>query len=541
MKTLQCLLKSLSDLTPQQSSIQINNITNDSRSVTKNTLFLAYKGEKSDGRKYIQQAIEKGAVAICYEPEENSLGATHHPPFTKGVIMVPIPNLKVIQSTIAARFYDFPSTKVPVICVTGTNGKTSVTHFIAQALNFITPFDKGGREIQTQSESNRGDFCGIIGTIGYGFLPELKKTINTTPDGVQLQKIFSELIDQGAKTITMEVSSHALDQQRTNDIQFHTAVFTNLTQDHLDYHITMEKYRDAKELLFQQPGLKNAIINIDDDAGKYFAHKLRTQNVSERKLQSTHLNFAMQVEKLNIVTYSLHNKNASIHVEKCIPTERGFDLKIKTPWGVGEFHLPLIGEFNIYNVLAVVGVLGVLKNSPGSIQTVSESPDPLFQRGLSHLTTVPGRMELVKSSPSIIIDYAHTPDALEKVLQSVGTHCSGKLICVFGCGGNRDKTKRPIMGAIAEKLSDYVIITNDNPRDEDPKIIAKEIVSGMTDKNHFLIALDRAMAIKKAIQSAGENDWIVIAGKGHETEQIIGDQVLHHSDKECARRFHQSL
>src|SRR3990167_7989841 len=221
MKTLQCLLKSLSDLTPQQSSIQINNITNDSRSVTKNTLFLAYKGEKSDGRKYIQQAIEKGAVAICYEPEENSLGATHHPPFTKGVIMVPIPNLKVIQSTIAARFYDFPSTKVPVIGVTGTNGKTSVTHFIAQCL----------------------DDCGVIGTIGYGIYSKsnpseahakawahsrmheknddneitvmsLVKTANTTPDGLQLQKILAELIDQGAKAIAMEVSSHALDQQR---------------------------------------------------------------------------------------------------------------------------------------------------------------------------------------------------------------------------------------------------------------------------------------------------------------------------------------
>jgi len=526
MKTLQSLLKSLSDLTPQQSSIQIDNITNDSRLVTKNTLFLAYKGEKSDGRNYIQQAIEKGAVAICYEPSDDfHVSASVNGSGSASDRVIPINQLKTKQSLIAARFYDFPSTKVPVIGVTGTNGKTSITHFIAQTLNFITPFEKGSREIRTQPESNRGDFCGIIGTIGYGFLPELKKTINTTPDGVQLQKIFSELIDQGAKTIAMEVSSHALDQQRVNDIQFHTAVFTNLTQDHLDYHITMEKYRDAKELLFQQPGLKNAVINIDDEAGKYYVQKLRTPSVSERKRRSA---------QLNIITYSLHNKNASIHVEKCTPTEHGFDLKIKTEWGAGEFHLPLIGEFNIYNVLAVVGVL---INPPGSIRTASESPDPLFQRGLferlSHLKTVPGRMELVKSNPSIIIDYAHTPDALEKVLQSVRTHCSGKLICVFGCGGNRDKTKRPIMGAIAEKLSDYVIVTNDNPRDEDPKTIAKEIVSGMTHKNHFLIALDRAMAIKKAILAAGKNDWIVIAGKGHETEQIMGDQVLHHSDREC--------
>ncbi|MCX7120352.1 MAG: UDP-N-acetylmuramoyl-L-alanyl-D-glutamate--2,6-diaminopimelate ligase [Gammaproteobacteria bacterium] len=483
----------LHDLSSDIPDMQIDNITNDSRAVTKNTLFLAYKGEKSDGRKYIQQAVEKGAVAICYESSDDfylPVNANGSGSDSDRVIpVIATPNLKIIQSLIAARFYDFPSAKVPVIGVTGTNGKTSVTHFIAQALNSSL-------------------CCGIVGTIGYGFLNNLTKTINTTPDGVQLQKIFSELIEQGAKTIAMEVSSHALDQQRTNDIQFHTAVFTNLTQDHLDYHITMEKYRDAKELLFQQPGLKNAVINIDDAAGKYYADKYK--------------------HKLNVITYSLQNKNASIYIEKCTPTEHGFDLKIITPWGSGEFHLPLIGEFNIYNVLAVVGVLGVLKNTSGSF-----APDTLFQSGLSYLQTVPGRMELVKSNPFIVVDYAHTPDALEKVLESVRTHCSGKLICVFGCGGDRDKTKRPIMGEIAERLSDYVIVTNDNPRNEDPKIIAKEILSGMKYKNKFIIALDRAVAIQKAIQAANKNDWIVIAGKGHETEQIMGDQVLHHSDQEC--------
>lgn len=268
----------------------------------------------------------------------------------------------------------------------------------------------------------------------------------------------------------MEVSSHALDQQRVNDVQFHTAVFTNLTQDHLDYHITMEKYRDAKELLFQQPGLKNAVINIDDAAGKYYAEKYHN--------------------KLNVITYSMRDKNASIYVEKCTPTEHGFDLKIKTPSGNGEFNLPLIGEFNIYNVLAVIGVLmsvnnqcvvetrvescAATRNKRSAVQTEQNIVITKILEKLSHLHTVPGRMELVKSNPSIIIDYAHTPDALEKVLQSVRIHCSGKLICVFGCGGDRDKTKRPIMGAIAEKLSDYVIITNDNPRSEDPKSSQKK-------------------------------------------------------------------
>ncbi|MCX7126035.1 MAG: UDP-N-acetylmuramoyl-L-alanyl-D-glutamate--2,6-diaminopimelate ligase [Gammaproteobacteria bacterium] len=455
----------LHDFSLCDSSIQIDNITNDSRAVSKNTLFLAYPGIQSDGRKYIQQAIDRGAIAICYEPSDD---------FILPNIKIPaiaVPNLKVVQSSIAAQFYEFPSTKVPIIGVTGTNGKTSITHFIAQIL----------------------ENCAVVGTVGYGFLSNLHKTINTTPDGVQLQN--------------------------------------NLTQDHLDYHITMEKYRDAKELLFQQPGLKNAVINIDDAAGKYYAEKYHN--------------------KLNVITYSMRDKNASIYVEKCTPTEHGFDLKIKTPSGNGEFNLPLIGEFNIYNVLAVIGVLmsvnnqcvvetrvescAATRNKRSAVQTEQNIVITKILEKLSHLHTVPGRMELVKSNPSIIIDYAHTPDALEKVLQSVRIHCSGKLICVFGCGGDRDKTKRPIMGAIAEKLSDYVIITNDNPRSEDPKIIAKEILNGMTEKNHFLLVLDRAIAIKKAIQCADKNDWIVIAGKGHETEQIIGDQVLHHSDAESVK------
>ena len=473
MKSLSLLF---ADLNKTVSDIQIEHITNDSRAVTKNTLFLAYPGEKSDGRDYIQQAVEKGAVAIAYEPSDDFMVPE------VGIPVIAVNNLKINQSRIAARFYDFPSQKIPVIGVTGTNGKTSITNFIAQMF----------------------DQCGIIGTMGYGFLNQLKKTVNTTPDGLQLQKIFYELVNQGAKMIAMEVSSHALDQQRVNDVQFHTAVFSNLTQDHLDYHITMEKYRDAKELLFQQPGLKNAVINIDDDAGKYFAEKYQT--------------------KLKVITYSCHDKNASIFLRKCTPTEKGFDLEIKTPLGMTAFQLPLIGEFNIENILATMGVYLLCDTAPD------------FKK-LSTVKIVPGRMELVKTNPFIIIDYAHTPDALEKVLKSVRTHCFGKLWCVFGCGGNRDKTKRPIMGAIAEKLSDQVIITNDNPRFEDPATIAAEVLNGMQNKNNAVIELDRAAAIRHAMQWADKKDWIVIAGKGHETEQVIGDQALHHSDQECVYKI----
>lgn len=485
MKLLADLLENLLERTVVFPSVEIFSITNNSREVTKNTLFLAYPGEKSDGRQYISQAIAQGAVAICYDPSDDFVVENIEVP------CIPIKNLKIKQSDIAARFYDFPSEKIPVIGVTGTNGKTSITHFIAEAL---------------------GD-CGVIGTIGYGFPFQLKKTMNTTPDGLQLQKILAELIDQGAKTIAMEVSSHALSQQRVNNIQFHTAVFTNLTQDHLDFHVTMENYRDAKELLFKnmaeaaaathQP---TAVINIDDEAGQYYAEKYQ--------------------HHLNVITYALKNKNADIVAEKWSPTSKGFDVSVKTPWGDGKFHCPLIGEFNIANVLAVLGVLGNLKMPLTDI----------FKK-LSQLKTVNGRMQLFyqENKPHVIVDYAHTPDALEKALNSVRSHCDGKLICVFGCGGDRDKTKRPKMGSIAEQLADQIIITNDNPRSEDPHQIAEEILNGAKNKHQFSVVLDRGQAIEKAIQMAGKNDWVLVAGKGHETEQIIDENVLHHNDGEVVQ------
>ena len=478
-KSLSFLFDNIAEKTSQIPEIEITRITNNSREVEQGTLFLAYPGEKSDGRKYIADAIAKGAVAIAYDPQDYMLE-------NKIIPCIPVKNLKTKQSIIAARFYDFPSQKMPVIGVTGTNGKTSITHFIAQAL----------------------DKCGVIGTVGYGFLSHLIKTANTTPDGLQLQAMFSELVDQGAQAIAMEVSSHALSQQRVNDVQFHTAVFTNLTQDHLDYHHTMENYRDAKELLFQQPGLKNAVINIDDEAGIYFAEK--------------HKN------KLNIITYSVRDKSAAIYVEKCIPDAHGFQLTVKTPWGCGDFYLPLIGEFNIANALATLGVLGIL-----------ELPFEKIVKRLSQLKTVNGRMQLFhgENTPTVIVHYAHSPDALEKALKSVRSHCAGKVICVFGCGGDRDKTKRPKMGAIADQLADKSIITNDNPRSESPEQIAQDILAGVTHKNKFVVELDREQAIIQAIQFSNQADWILLAGKGHETDQIIGDQVLHHSDAACVSKY----
>lgn len=486
-KTIKSLLYALTYLNASSDAIAIAHITNDSRAVTHNTLFLAYPGEKSDGRQYILQAVAQGACVIVYDPQDDFvLPAIAVPCF-------PVVNLKVRQSTIAARFYDHSSQKIPVIGVTGTNGKTSITHFIAQAINMSDQHEKKNK-------------CGIIGTIGYGFAPDLTKTINTTPDGLQLQKMFFEMVHDDATVIAMEVSSHALASQRVRDVQFHTAVFTNLTQDHLDFHHTMQNYRDAKELLFYQPGLKHALINIDDDAGRYFASRYR--------------------EKLSLLTYSMHDKNADIYAVTCTPTTQGFQVRVKTHWGDTEFFCPLLGEFNVSNMLAVLGVLGVLQWPLETIVT-----------RLSQLTTVNGRMQLLcaNHSPRVIVDYAHTPDALEKVLQSVRKHCAGQLWCVFGCGGDRDKTKRPIMGAIADQFADHVIITNDNPRSEKPESIAQEILNGIHNHDHCYVELDRAKAIARAIHKATDNDWIVISGKGHETDQMMGNQVMHHSDSECVR------
>src|SRR3989338_4067066 len=354
----------------------------------------------------------------------------------------PVENLRVKQSEIAAQFYGFPARAMRVIGVTGTNGKTSITQFNAQ----------------------------------------------------------------GVKTVAMEVSSHALSQERINDIPFETVVFTNLTQDHLDYHGTMENYRDAKEKIFQTPQLKNAVINIDDATGQYFSNKYR--------------------DELNIITYSLSNSSADIFVEEKTRCDYGFLLTIKTPWGRGSVTLSLLCEFNIDNALAVIGVLGLQKISFDEII-----------KTVSRLHPVSGRIELLKlkAMPYVVIDYAHTPDALEKILKNARLHCHAKLWCLFGCGGNRDKTKRPIMGEIAARLADRVIITNDNPRFESDDIIAREILNGAVGKNKCDIILNRKKAIESAVQIADEHDWIVIAGKGHETEHVIGDQALPHNDKQCAQ------
>ncbi|EKD92430.1 MAG: hypothetical protein ACD_29C00011G0002 [uncultured bacterium] len=482
------LLKNLANISfniPSKfADISIQHITNDSRAVTQNGLFLAFPGEKNDGRDYIAKAAKQGAIVICYENLNfqsrfmQSLNLSER----ENILFVPIENLKQKQGIIAARFYDFPGKKLKIIGVTGTNGKSSITHYIAQSL-----------------------CCPVIGTLGYGFLPNLIKTMNTTPDALELQKILFELKNQGAKIVAMEVSSHGLVENRVENIFFDIVVFTNLTQDHLDFHQTMKNYRSAKELIFQLPGLKYAVINIDDHAGKYFAKKYEN--------------------KLSIITISSNkNKNADINVKKLVAIENGFDLNINTPFGFGSFYLPLLGKFNIQNSLAVLGVLGILK-----------MPFRSILKKMTQLQNVTGRMQLYqfKNTPRVIVDFAHTPDALENILKTLRNHSDQKLWCVFGCGGDRDRTKRPKMGKIAETYCDKIIITNDNPRSELPEKIAQDILHGISNQSKVTIQLDRQKAIQTVIQLADQHDLIVVAGKGHETEQIMKDEILHFNDGEA--------
>ncbi len=464
----------------------IEDITQDSRTVKPNSLFIAYPGLQTDGRRFINQAISRSAAAIIYE----SAGGYALPAQEKP-LSIPAIGVKELHKQIgfiADRFYQHPTQNMSVIGVTGTNGKTSISHFLAQALHKLNYS------------------CAVSGTIGSGFLPHLQTSGYTTPDPILLQKQLSEYQKQGARYVAMEVSSHSLDQYRVNGVNFMGGIFTNLTRDHLDYHKTMEAYGAAKARLFQFPHLKFAVYNGDDP----FGHQL----------------LAMNPAHVPSFLYSMNphfpQNTSAIIAQSIQSTRQGFELTIQSPWGKGVLPLSLIGRFNISNVLAVFAALGAL-----------EIPFKTILATLVELKPVTGRMHCLGGHgniPKIIIDYAHTPDALKKVLLSIQDHQPRRLWCVFGCGGDRDRGKRPEMGAIAEDYCNQVVLTNDNPRHESPQQIIADILGGIKNQQKCSVELDRAKAIQFAIAHADAEDIILIAGKGHETYQIIGDQVLPFDD-----------
>jgi len=459
---------------------QIGGITADSRAVKPGFLFIAFPGSQLDGRDFIHVAITQGASAIIAE------GPSQDPRVIENIPVFYAKNLQQQVSKIAARFYGHPSRAMTLIGVTGTNGKTSITQLIGQCLQ----------------QAKKA--CGIMGTLGTGIYGQLQKGTHTTPDPIAVQAILADFSQHGVTTAAMEVSSHALDQARVRQVQFKIGVFTNLTRDHLDYHETMEAYAGAKQKLFQQFGLEHAVLNADDAFSADIQRQLPPGVKAWR--------------------YGIQTKDADIWADSVHYTSAGITAMITTPWGKGELSLPLLGEFNLSNALAVITCLGLMKFSWVTIVDM-----------MSKVTGVPGRMQPyhLPGSPTFIIDYAHTPDALEQVLHALRKHNPERLICVYGCGGDRDPGKRPLMGRIAESLATHTIITNDNPRTESPEKIAEVILQGYQHPKSAEVILDRKQAIYAALKQATERDIILIAGKGHEDYQIIGHETTHFSDLEC--------
>ncbi len=462
---------------PHSADCSIDDLVLDSRQTGPGVLFVALPGTRVDGRDYINDAITRGTAAVVYEDGDGFV-----PPKVE-VPLLAVTGLARRIGVIADRFFGSPSRKLSVIGVTGTNGKTTVTHVIAQALDGAS-----GR-------------CAVIGTLGNGFPGTLDETLHTTPDAITLHRLLADYLAAGATSACIEVSSHALEQGRVGGVAFDIAVFTNLSRDHLDYHGDMGRYGAAKSRLFASDGLRLAVINEDDEYGRELIARYR--------------------RVLPVVCYGM--ETGDFHTTRVHAAHDGLELEAVTPEGSCILHSPLFGRFNVYNLLAA---LAVLLHCDMGLDDAT--------RRLAAAHAVAGRMERfagkLDDAPLIVVDYAHTPDALEKVLLALREHTDRQLWCVFGCGGNRDRGKRPQMGAVAERLADVVILTDDNPRHESAEAIVREIESGMT--RPATVVHNRAEAIRTAFARAHAGDVILVAGKGHEDYQQVGDERRPYSDRQ---------
>jgi len=452
----------------------------DNRRINPGDAFVAVKGQLGHGLDYARAAVDAGAAAVIHDGLK-----------TVPALDVPVARVEGLGDKLgelASRFYAAPSEQMLIAGVTGTNGKTSVAHFLAQSWQRVY-----------------GN-AGMVGTLGYGPLGNLQSAEHTTPDTFRLQQVLAECVKTGIEHLAMEVSSHALQQHRCQTIQFDAAIFTNLSRDHLDYHHDMAGYAAAKRLLFTEHAPSFAIINHDDAYGrKWFGE----------------LNGGMQMLSFGLQKGAeLRGKIRSIDID-------GMNIRMTGPWGSEEVHTCLLGEFNASNLLAAVGTL-VLLGMP-------------WHRALHQvelMQPVPGRMMRLGGNmgqPVVVVDYAHTPDALESALQAVRAHLNGRLLCVFGCGGNRDQGKRPQMGRAAELLADDVFVTSDNPRNESANKIIEDVVAGLEQPGKATIEPDREVAIRRAIARCKPGDVVLVAGKGHETWQEIGGQKIPFSDEYVIR------
>ncbi len=463
-------------------AIAVHGLTLDSRAVRAGDAFVALRGTRQHGILFAPAALASGASVVIAEAP-----APPAPPTVAPVVW--IDGLCERLGAIAARFHGEPCAALRVVGVTGTNGKTSTVQLLAQALHHA------GRRVAT------------VGTLGAGLFGALREGERTTPDAIAVQALLRDFRDLGAQDVAMEVSSHALDQGRVNGVHFSVAVFTNLTRDHLDYHGTMEAYGAAKARLFAWPGLGWAVVNVDDGFGRALADRLPAD-----------------VQRLRC---AIDAEAAEIRASAVRTDARGLRFHLATPWGEAEVATALLGRFNVANLLGVVGALGALGVDFAAICDA-----------LAALRPVNGRMARLGgdgTQPLVVVDYAHTPDALEQALLTLRAHCAGALVCVFGCGGERDAGKRPQMAAIAARLADRVIVTDDNPRSEDGDAIVAQILTGFDRPGAVTVQRDRAAAIGVAVQAATSADIVLIAGKGHEPYQEIAGRRLPFDDLVVAR------
>ncbi len=460
-------------------NVEITGITQDSRAVTTGDLFICTKGTKIDSHQFLAQVAASGAVAAVVEdlPAENY-----------GMTLIQVQAVKSVLKELAGAFYGYPDQQLKLIGVIGTNGKTTSTYLVKGIL------EAAGYQV------------GLIGTINNLIKDQRVETNNTTPGVLELQKLFAQMVTAGVEYVVMEVSSHSIHQGRVDGLNFVSGIFTNITQDHLDYHKTFAEYLRVKTSFFVNlPESSAALINFDDPHGNEIAAQTKAKVFSYGIAADSDV-------KANHVQVAPH----------------GASYTVVTPLGQLELKLNLTGYFNVYNSL---GALAVGLSLGLDLETI--------KNGLEQVTGVPGRFQLVPGSSSfgVIVDYAHTPDGLENVLHTARKLTKQRVLLTFGCGGDRDRTKRPIMGALAAKLADLTIITSDNPRSEDPEQIMKEVAAGFgaTPDAKYLLEVDRATAIKSLIDLAQPGDILLIAGKGHETYQIFADRTIHFDDYEIAR------
>lgn len=472
--------------------VAVRGLAPDSRALVPGEVFLAYPGERADGRAFIGQAVAEGAAAVLWE----RIGFEWNDAWQ--VPNLPVQNLRGLAGPLAHEVYDRPSERLWVVGVTGTNGKTSTSQWITQGL------------------AARGTRTAVVGTLGLGFPGVLAPNPNTTPDAVVLHRALARFAEEGATAVVMEVSSIGLDHGRVNGVAFDVALFTNLSRDHLDHHGTMEAYAEAKARLFDTAGLRHAVLNLDDALGVRIAGR-----IAGRGVERVGYSIADGAGRRSGLERWLEAKNIAFGAS-------GVSFRLESVWGETIIAAPLVGRFNVANLLGVLGVL-----------LVSGVPIDAMARLARDFEPVAGRMQALggDGEPLVVVDYAHSPDALDKVLGALADTSrarGGRLVCVFGCGGNRDRGKRPLMGQAASRHADFIVVTSDNPRNESAEAIIAEILPGVSAEHRVVV--DRGEAVLAAILNAAPADVIVLAGKGHEPFQEIQRERHPFSDLEAARK-----